>query len=89
LLFKVDDKVRWETDKWNKAFNLINDFKDEFKLKVKNIDKTRDREIYFNLGDYILYFTENNLGLWITFETHTSKADFDEKYEFIFNRIND
>lgn len=88
MLFKVVDKVRWKTDEWDKIFNLVNDFKKEFEVKLKSINNF-DGELYFNLDGWIICIEENNSGFWVTLESNTSKADFDEKYEFIFSRLSD
>jgi hypothetical protein len=87
MLFKVVEKAKWNTDVWDKLFNLINDFKNEYSLKVESIGHQTSDKYYYSVGNYNIYFEVNSQGFWITLESNTDKADFDEKFNFIFNRI--
>lgn len=93
MLFKVITKVNWKEDAWENLFNLVNDFKNNFTTtltpyKVTSIGNA-DKEYYFTISrKYTVYFVPNSQGYWLTFEADTNKKDFDEKFEFIVNRIN-
>lgn len=87
MLFKVIDKANWKENEWDELFSLVNDFKKEFNLKLVSIDKLLNGKYCFSLEGYYIHFERNSQGSWVTFEANTSKTDFDEKFNFISERI--
>ena len=88
MLFKVVERARWDGNEWEQAFNLINDFRNEFNIPVKTIGSSvSGNTIYFSMSGFNIYFKENNQGMWVTLEADTNKSNFDEKYEFVFSRL--
>lgn len=87
MLFTVIDKARWKDHNWDKFFNLVNDFKSEFKFELRSIDHMARDRYSFSLSGFIISCEPNSQGFWVTLQADTSKTDFDEKYEFIFNRL--
>lgn len=50
MLFKVVERARWDGNKWEQAFNLINDFRNEFNITVKTIGSSANgNTIYFSM----------------------------------------
>lgn len=86
MLLKVVEKINWDKNEWNKIFDLISDFRNEFSLDIKGIDKI-GKGINFNFGIYDFYFERNSHGLWMTIESNGSKIEFDKVFDYIFNRI--
>lgn len=87
MLFRVVDKVKWNDEVWERLFNLIDEFKTEYNLKVGSMGEASRNKVYFSIDKYSLYFEPNSQGNWFSFEADTSKEDFDEKFKFIYGRL--
>ena len=88
VIFSVCTFSRWKTDdQWDKAFDLIDNFRKKYDLKIINSWGESHTVLNIRLGIYNIKFEQLNSGIWITLDTTTTKEDFDEKFDFIFRSI--
>lgn len=89
MKFDVTETLKWENDVWEKLFQLISDFKTNFKLSINSMGKdneTRDK-FYYTLDKYTISFEVKGSGFYISLKADTTKDDFDKKLKFILEKI--
>lgn len=91
--FMVSGEAKWRTCVWDKTFELLKDFKNEYNLNIKSISSsTHTQNKYcFSIDIYDIWIEfkdeETSEKALITFKANTTKEDFDDKFNFIFKRL--